>query len=207
MPYLAVVELNASPAEVAALTFLTHLPSLLIALHAGALADRHPKRPLMVGGDLVCLIVLLTLPLAAAVDRLTFAQLMAVAFVQATAGVIHDAAAIAYLPTLLDRSLLQQGNSRIGGLFSLSATAGSSLGAALVSALGAARAVLADVLSYAVAPGARRGSASPSRRRRLGPDVPGCARRSRKACGTCSRRRPCAPSPSPTPPRASPWPC
>ncbi|MFM9462726.1 MFS transporter [Streptomyces scabiei] len=150
VPYLAVVELNASTAQVSALVFLSQLPSLLVALHAGALADRHPKRPLMIGGDLVCVIVLLTLPLAAAFDWLSFQHLVAVAFVQATAGVVHDAAAIAYLPTLLDRSLLQQGNSRIGGLFSLSATAGSSLGAVLVSVLGAARALLADALSYAV---------------------------------------------------------
>ncbi|MFI6277903.1 MFS transporter [Streptomyces sp. NPDC050988] len=150
VPYLAVVELNASTAQVSALVFLSQLPSLLFALHAGALADRHPKRPLMIGGDLVCVIVLLALPLAAAFDWLTFQQLVAVAFVQATAGVVHDAAAIAYLPTLLDRSLLQQGNSRIGGLFSLSATAGSSLGAVLVSVLGAVHALIADALSYAV---------------------------------------------------------
>ncbi|WP_406011627.1 MFS transporter (plasmid) [Streptomyces sp. NBC_00637] len=150
VPYLAVVELNASTAQVSALVFLSQLPSLLFALHAGALADRHPKRPLMIGGDLVCVLVLLTLPLTAAFDWLTFQQLVAVAFVQATAGVVHDAAAIAYLPTLLDRSLLQQGNSRIGGRFSLSATAGSSLGAVLVSVLGAPRALVADAVSYAV---------------------------------------------------------
>lgn len=150
VPYLAVVELNASTAEVSVLVFLAQLPALLFALPAGALADRHPKRPLMIGGDLVCLMVLLTLPLAAASGRLTLGQLMTVAFVQAVAGVVHDAAAIAFLPTLLDRSLLQRGNSRIGGLFSLSATAGSSLGAALVSVLGAARALTADALSYAV---------------------------------------------------------
>ncbi|GAB2992517.1 MFS transporter [Streptomyces pseudoechinosporeus] len=150
VPYLAVVELNASTAQVSVLVFLAQLPSLLFALHAGALADRHPKRPLMIGGDLVCVVVVLTLPLAAAFDWLTLQQLMAVAFVQASAGVVHDAAAIAYLPTLLDRSLLQRGNSRIGGLFSVSATAGSSLGAVLVSVLGAARSLLADALSYAV---------------------------------------------------------
>lgn len=150
VPFLAVVELNASTAEVAALVFLTQLPSLLFALPAGALADRHPKRPLMIGGDLVCLITLLSLPLAAALDALTFQQLMVVALVQASAGVVHDAAAIAYLPTLLDRSLLQRGNSRIGALFSVSATAGSSLGAVLVSVLGASRALIADALSYAV---------------------------------------------------------
>ncbi|MEU0108291.1 MFS transporter [Streptomyces sp. NPDC006251] len=202
VPYLAVVELHASTAEVSVLMFLSQLPSLLFALQAGALADRHPKRPLMIGGDLVCVIALLTLPLAAAVDQLTLQQMMAVAFVQATAGVVHDAAAIAYLPTLLERSLLQRGNSRIGGLFALSATAGNSLGAVLVSALGAARALVADALSYAVSAWCTTRIRITEPRHRLGPRVRACVRRSRRACGTSGPTRLCAPSPSPSPTRA-----
>ncbi|MFE0055398.1 MFS transporter [Streptomyces sp. NPDC059003] len=150
LPYLAVVELHATTGEVALLTFLAQLPNVLFALHAGALADRRRKRPLMIGGDLVCVAVLATLPLSAACGTLSLYQLMGVAFLQATAAVVHDAAAISYLPSLLDRSLIQKGNSRIGAVFSLAATAGSTLGAFLVGLLGAARAVMADALSFAV---------------------------------------------------------
>ncbi|WP_245238848.1 MFS transporter [Streptomyces sp. MZ04] len=82
----------------ALLTFLTQVPNVLVALHAGALADRVRKRPLMIYTDLVCAAVLITLPLAAALDSLSLLQLMSVALVQATAGVIHDAAAISYVP-------------------------------------------------------------------------------------------------------------
>jgi hypothetical protein len=75
---------------------------------------------------------------------------MAVAAVQGAAGVLHDAAAISLLPGLVDRSLLQRSNSRIGTLFAVAATAGSNLDAALTALLGPARALLGDVLSYLV---------------------------------------------------------
>ncbi|MFC8125944.1 MFS transporter [Streptomyces sp. NPDC057302] len=150
IPVLAVLELDASTAEVAWLTFLGQLPPALLALHAGALADRHAKRHLMIIGDLVSAVALATVPVTAALDRLSLTQLMVVAAVQGAAGVLHDAAAISLLPSLVDRSLLQRSNSRIGILFAISATAGSNLGAALTALLGPARALLGDVLSHLV---------------------------------------------------------
>ncbi|MDQ0765550.1 MFS transporter [Streptomyces canus] len=150
IPVLAVLELDATTAEVAWLTFLGQLPPALLALHAGALADRHSKRKQMITGDLVSAAALASVPVAAALDRLSLPQLMVVAAVQGAAGVLHDAAAISLLPSLVDRSLLQRSNSRIGGLFAIAATAGSNLGAALTALLGPARALLGDVLSYLV---------------------------------------------------------
>ncbi|WRZ87852.1 MFS transporter [Streptomyces sp. NBC_01007] len=150
IPVLAVLELDATTAEVAWLTFLGQLPPALLALHAGALADRHSKRKQMIIGDLVSAAALAGVPVAAALDRLSLAQLMVVAAVQGAAGVLHDAAAISILPSLVDRSLIQRSNSRIGGLFAVAATAGSSLGAALTALLGPARALLGDVISYLI---------------------------------------------------------
>jgi MFS family permease len=150
IPVLAVLELDATTAEVAWLAFLGQLPPALLALHAGALADRHSKRKQMITGDLVSAAALASVPVAAALDRLSLTQLMAVAAVQGAAGVLHDAAAISLLPGLVDRSLLQRSNSRIGTLFAVAATAGSNLGAALTALLGPARALLGDVLSYLV---------------------------------------------------------
>ncbi|MER6784278.1 MFS transporter [Streptomyces sp. NPDC000658] len=150
IPVLAVLELDATAAEVAWLTFLGQLPPAMLALHAGALADRHSKRRQMITVDLVSAAALASVPVAAALDRLSLTQLMVVAAVQGAAGVLHDAAAISLLPGLVDRSLLQRSNSRIGGLFAVAATAGSNLGAALTALLGPARALLGDVLSYVV---------------------------------------------------------
>ncbi|MER5549862.1 MFS transporter, partial [Streptomyces sp. NPDC002589] len=153
LPVLAVLELDATTAQVAWLTFLGQLPPALLALHAGALADRRSKRRQMITGDLVSGAALATVPVAAALDALTLPQLMGVAVVQGAASVLHDAAAISLLPSLVDRSLIQRGNSRIGALFAVAATGGSNLGAALTSVFGPARALLGDVASYLVSAG------------------------------------------------------
>lgn len=61
---------------------------------------------------------------------------------------LHDAAAISLLPQLVEKSLIQRSNSRIGSLFAIAATGGSNLGAALTALLGPARALLGDVASF-----------------------------------------------------------
>lgn len=150
LPVLAVVQLDATTGQVATLAVLAQLPPALLALHAGALADWYPKRSQMITSNLVSAGALATVPVAAVLGTLTLTQLMAVAAVLGAAGVLHDAAAISLLPGLIDRSLIQRGNSRVGALFAVAATGGSNLGAALTALLGPARALLGDVVSYLV---------------------------------------------------------
>ncbi|MFF4715253.1 MFS transporter [Streptomyces eurythermus] len=150
LPVLAVLHLDATTAQVAWLAFLGQIPPALLALHAGALADRYSKRRQMITGDLVSAAVLATVPVTAALGTLTLTQLMIVAVVQGAASVLHDAAAISLLPSLVDRSLIQRSNSRVGALFAVAATTGSHLGAALTGLLGPARALLGDVASYLI---------------------------------------------------------
>ncbi|MFF3359206.1 MFS transporter [Streptomyces sp. NPDC002917] len=149
-PVLAVVQLDATTAQVALLALLGQLPQALLALHAGAWADRRSKRRQMIIGDVVSALVLITVPLAAVLGALTLTQLMAVAIVQGAASALYDAAATSYLPALVDRSLIQQNTSRVGALLAVATTVGSNLGAALTGALGPARAVSADVLSHLI---------------------------------------------------------
>ncbi|MCX5443790.1 MULTISPECIES: MFS transporter [unclassified Streptomyces] len=167
LPVLAVLHLDATTAQVAWLAFFGQLPPALLALHAGALADRHSKRRQMITGDLVSATVLATVPLSAALGTLTLSQLMIVAVVQGAASVLHDAAAISLLPSLVERSLIQRSNSRVGALFAVAATAGSHFGAALTALLGPARALLGDVVSYliSVVCTARIQTAEPARAR------------------------------------------
>ncbi|MFE7331559.1 MFS transporter [Streptomyces sp. NPDC057565] len=78
IPVLAVVELDASTAQVALLAILGQLPPALLALHAGALADRYSKRRQMIAGDLVSAVAMVTLPLVSTFGTLTLTHLMAV---------------------------------------------------------------------------------------------------------------------------------
>ncbi|WP_250993296.1 MFS transporter [Streptomyces sp. RKAG337] len=136
VPTLAVLDLHATTAQVATLTFLAQLPNFLVALPAGALSDRHPKRILMITGDLAAATVLVSIPVSAAIHTLTIGQLYGVVLLLGVAKVIHDAAAISYLPDLVGRELLQNANSKVGAAFSVADSAGNNAGAALVAALG-----------------------------------------------------------------------
>nr|WSX75832.1 MFS transporter [Streptomyces sp. NBC_00899] len=148
VPTLAVVVLHATAVQVAVLAVLGQLPALLVALPAGALADRYGKRPLMIGSDLVCAVAMATIPATAALGILTMGYLFAVALLSGTAGVVHDAASFSYLPSLVDRKHLPAANSRQVALFGIANSGGQSGGGALVTALGAAPTVIIDALSY-----------------------------------------------------------
>ncbi|GAB3170795.1 MFS transporter [Streptomyces incanus] len=149
LPALAVLELRASTTEVAVLAFLGQLPNA-VALWAGALSDRHPKRPQLIASDLVAAGALMTVPAAALAGALTVGQLCAVAIVLGAAKVVHDAAAISLLPAVVDPDQLQDANAKLGAASSVADSAGTNAGAALVGAVGPARSVLVDAVSFLV---------------------------------------------------------
>src|SRR5919198_1174952 len=68
LPLIAVVYLDASGFEVGALSAVQWLPSLLIGLPAGVWVDRSRRRILMIGADPVRAALLVSVPVAAAVD-------------------------------------------------------------------------------------------------------------------------------------------
>lgn len=148
LPLVAVVALHASVWQVALLSFAQKLPPLLVSLPAGALADRHRKRPVMVSAALVGGAAFLVVPLADTVGRLSLGLLYGVALVSAVSEVFGSTARISFLPSLLPRSRLLEANSKLGGVNSLADSAGSQLGGALVTVLGAAHAIYLDVASY-----------------------------------------------------------
>ncbi|MFC9585809.1 MFS transporter [Streptomyces yangpuensis] len=150
LPTLAVLELHSSTTQIAALAFLGQLPNAVVALPAGALSDRYAKRPQMIAADLTAAGALATIPAAAFAEVLGIGQLYAVAVVLGITKVMHDSAAISYLAMLVEPDRLQHANSRLGAASSVADTAGSNAGAALVGAIGAARSVFVDVLSYLV---------------------------------------------------------
>ncbi|MFE2728175.1 MFS transporter [Kitasatospora sp. NPDC059327] len=147
LPALAVLELHASTTEVAVLAFLGQLPNAF-ALWAGALSDRHPKRPQLIASDLAAAGALVTIPAAAVAGALTVGQLCVVAIVLGAAKVVHDAAAISLLPALVQPARLHDANAKLGAASAVADSAGTNAGAALVSAVGPAHSVLADAVSF-----------------------------------------------------------
>ncbi|MEV4436654.1 MFS transporter [Streptomyces sp. NPDC049585] len=148
LPLIAVDSLHATVWEVSLLAFAERLPPLLVALPAGALADRHRKRPMMIGAVLVAAAAYAAIPLADAVGRLSLEVLFVVALVSSTASLFGSTTRISYLPSLLPGERLLEANAKVGAVASLADSAGAQLGGAVVAVLGAARSVYLDVASY-----------------------------------------------------------
>ncbi|MER5740126.1 MFS transporter, partial [Streptomyces sp. NPDC002262] len=144
---LAVLQLRATTTEVALLAFASQLLNVL-ALWAGAWSDRYDKRRQLLGSDFAAAGALVSVPAAAAAGVLTIGQLYAVLFLLGAARVVHDAAAISLLPSVVAPHQLQDANSKIGAASAVADTAGSNTGAALAGCVGPAMSVLVDALSF-----------------------------------------------------------
>ncbi|MYS21220.1 Predicted arabinose efflux permease, MFS family [Streptomyces sp. DvalAA-14] len=150
LPLIAVTTLHASANKVAWLTALVWTPNLA-ALVLGAWVDqRTRKRRLMVVADLARALVLLSLPVTYLAGVVTLGQLYAVAFLTGTAAVVFNTAYSAFFAHLVPRASYVDANSKLSTSRSASYAAGPAIGGALVQALSAPVAVLADAASFLV---------------------------------------------------------
>ena len=150
LPLTAVVALRASTFQVGLLTAASTLAFALIALPAGALVDRWAKRRLMIWCDVARMVIIGSVPLAAALGVLTLGQLYAVAVTAGVGTVFFDVAYQSYLPEVVDREHLVEANGKLGATQAFAQVTGPGLGGALTGLVGAARALAADSISYAV---------------------------------------------------------
>jgi MFS family permease len=150
LPFVAITLLNAGPLEVAILNLADFLPFLLIGLLAGALVDRLPRRAVLIGGDLGRAALILTIPLAYLAGLLTLTQLIVVGFSVGVLTVFFDVAYQAYLPSLIGRKDLVEGNSKMEFSRSAAGLLGPGLGGLLVDVLRAPVAMLVDAASFLI---------------------------------------------------------
>jgi MFS family permease len=150
LPLIATILLQASPLEVALLGTIEFLPFILFSLPAGAWVDRLRRRPILILGDLGRAAALATVPVAFVFDVLTIYQLYVVGFVAGTLTVLFDVAYQSYLPALVERDQLVDGNGKLEISRTLAQTAGPALGGGIVQVLTAPVAIIADAISYVV---------------------------------------------------------
>ena len=150
IPFLAVTILQVSAFEVALLGTVEMLPFILFSLPAGAWVDRLRRRPILIAGDIGRGVMLLSIPVAYAFDGLTIWQLYVVGFVTGTLTVFFDISYQSYLPSLVDRDQLIEGNSKLEVTRTLAQTAGPALSGGLIGILTAPIAILLDSISYGI---------------------------------------------------------
>ena len=161
MSFTAILVLYASPGQVALLAAMDIVPGLLVGLHAGAWVDRMRRRPILIGTDLARFLLLLTVPAAALLDALHIQQLYVVAFAVSMLSVFFNVAYQAYLPSLIKKDQLLEGNSKLAAGAAVAEFSGFGMAGALVHLLTAPFAVLIDAFSFLVSAWAVRAIRAP----------------------------------------------
>ncbi|MEO3783975.1 MFS transporter [Actinocorallia sp. B10E7] len=148
IPLVAVIALDATAVQTGLLVAAERAAFLILSLPAGALADRLPRRPMMITADLTRAALLATVPLAWWLDGLTLAHLYTVAFGTGAATVFFDLAYQSLLPTIVGRQLLMDGNSKLEAVRSGSEVAGPVVGGWAVQLVGAPATVIGSALGH-----------------------------------------------------------
>jgi MFS family permease len=150
IPWLAAVGLHASPFAFSLLGVLGFLPFILFALPAGVWVDRLRRRPILIAGDAGRAVLLAYIPIAWAGGWLDIYQLLGLSFAIGILTVFFDVAYQSYLPALVERAALVEGNSKLQTTVSAANVGGPPLSGVLIAALTAPYAIVADALSFVV---------------------------------------------------------
>ena len=153
LPMMAVLTLAASPAQLGVLAAVRGAPALLIGLSAGGFVDHRPRRPILVGADLVRAALLIALPIAAWRHALSFALVLVAAALVEAASSLFAIADHAYLPSLVGRERLTEANAKISATESLAEMGGPALAGLLFQWLTAPFAVAVNAVTYLVSAG------------------------------------------------------
>ncbi|MEI8332931.1 MAG: MFS transporter [Chloroflexota bacterium] len=148
IPLVAIVVLGSSAFEVALLGTVEFLPFVFFALPAGVWIDRLRRRPILIAADMGRAVLLATIPVAYALGVLTIWQLYLIGFLVGVLTVFFDVAYQAYLPSLVDRDRILDGNAKLETSRSVAQTAGPALAGWLIGVLTAPIAIVVNSVTF-----------------------------------------------------------
>jgi MFS family permease len=148
LPLIAATVLQVGAFEFGLLTTIEFLPFIFLSLPAGVWVDRLRRRPILIAGDLGRAVAIASIPVAFALNGLTIWQLYVVGLVNGCLTVFFDVAYQSYLPSVVERDQLVEGNSKLEITRSASQILGPGMAGILIGILRAPYAMLLDALSF-----------------------------------------------------------
>jgi MFS family permease len=148
LPFVAIVTLGADAFEMGILGVVRFLPWIAFTLPAGVWVDRMRRRPILIGADIARAAVLASIPIAFLGGWLTMVQIYVVAFLAGTLEVFFDVAYQSYLPSIVERDELVEGNSKLELSRAGSSVIGPTVAGFLVEVVRAPFAIAFDAISY-----------------------------------------------------------
>jgi MFS family permease len=150
IPLVAALVLNASPAQMGLLSAFEFAPFLVLSLFAGVWVDRMRRRPVLILADVGRALLLGSIPALAILGVLRIEHLYVVGLLSGVLTVFFDVAYQSYLPVLVSRDSLVEGNSKLEVSRSVAQIAGPGVAGVLVQLISAPMAMLVDALSFVV---------------------------------------------------------
>lgn len=147
---LAVNVLAATAFQVGVLNAVQNVGLLVFGLPAGAWIDRIRRRRLLISMDLTRAVLFATIAVAGWLSLTSYGQLVLVVLGVGIASVFFDVAYLSYLPSLVGRNQLMEGNAKLQAAQSVAVVGGPAVGGGLVSAIGATNTVLATSLGFVI---------------------------------------------------------
>jgi MFS family permease len=148
LPMTAVLLLKAPPAAMGALAATGLGAYAVLGLVAGHLADRLPGRALMIAADVGRMLVMIAIPLAAFAHALTLAGVALALAAMSALTVVFDVADHAFLPGIVDRALLVDGNAKLAATDAVAEIGGPAIAGLLFQLFVAPVAVATSAVTY-----------------------------------------------------------
>jgi len=150
LPMAAILVAGAGAIDLGLLAVALTLPRALFAWLGGGWVDRHRRRPVLIGADVVRAVALLAIPTVAWLGWLSMPLLYVIAAITGVATVLFDLADHVFIADLVGREQLLDANGKRESVDAVAEISGPALGGALVAWLTAPIAIAADTLTFVV---------------------------------------------------------
>ena len=148
LPMAAILTVGASALDLGVLSVALTLPGVLVAWLAGGWVDRHRRKPLLIGADMMRAVALLTIPAAAMTGHLSLALLYAIAAIVGVFSVLFTVADHVLITDLVAPKRLLDANGKREAADAVAEITGPALGGALVAWLTAPIAIAVDSATF-----------------------------------------------------------
>jgi MFS family permease len=148
LPTVAILLLGANAFQMGLLGTLQLISFPTLGLFVGVWADRYRRRPIMIVANLGRMAALGSIPIASVLGVLSLNLLYFVAIITGICTVFFDVSYQSYLPVLIDKADLVEGNAKLQLSASAGQVGGPALAGFLIDLVGAAKAIGVDAAGF-----------------------------------------------------------
>ncbi len=148
LPSIAILTFHATPFQMGILLAVGFVPYPALGLFVGVWADRYRRRRIMIAANFGRMLTLGSIPISFLLGSLSLIQIYVVALVNGILSVFFDIAYQSYLPVLVERKDLMEGNQKLQTSASGAQVVGPGIAGLVYDAIGGALTIAFDGLGY-----------------------------------------------------------